>query len=576
MSTDTPINIPDNNSTGITSTINVADTKTVVDVNVKVNITHTYDGDLQLSLLAPNGATIPLSTNRGGSGDNFVDTVFDDEATVSITAGGAPFTGSFRPESPLTAAEGGSAAGAWRLKIVDNAGQDVGPLNNWTLILTYPNQQCGPHAKVLASTDVTDVCASGGAGGNGRWDAGETVSFSVTVNNDGTDPLTGVTATVTSPTPGVVISHGTQPIANLAVAASGTSGAPHVTAVLPVGLSCGSNVAFDVVITADQGQWIGSLSHPCGQVVAGNSTPINEDFAGGIPAGWTIVDGGAGGGAAATWTTANPGGRTFTVPLTTPVAIVDSDAAGQLSTQDEQMITGVLNLSTATSVTLQWDQYFRWYSLGENEIADVDVRSANTGGVWTNVASMIGASTPNPQHKNVDITALAAGAPDVQVRFHYWQAQFEWWWQVDNIRVDVTAPAGCNMVQCSAGPASAKPVPDGSFGTPMTADRGNPLATSINVTWDVATCTSSDHELLYGDLASVGSYSVAGSVCGLGISGSAAWNSVPAGNVWFVVVGTTGTGTEASWGLGTAGERGGTTASGQCGNAVRDNSGTCP
>jgi subtilisin-like proprotein convertase family protein len=576
VSTDTPINIPDNNSTGITSTINVAGTKTVMDVNVTVNITHTYVGDLRLSLLAPNGATIPLATNLGGSGDNFVDTVFDDEAATPITAGGAPFTGSFRPQSPLTAAEGGSAAGAWRLKVVDTEGQDFGPLNGWTLTLTFPNEACGPHARLSGRTDIADVCAAGGAGGNGRWDAGETVSFGLTVHNDGTDPLTGITATVTSPTPGVGISNGTQPISNLAAGASGTSGAPHVSVKLPSGIACGSNVAFDVEIVTNQGTWLDSFTHGCGQVVAGSATPINENFAGGIPAGWSIVDGGAGGGAAATWTTANPAGRNFTSPLVAPVAVVDSDFADQLSSQDEELITPVMNLSTATVVTLQYDHYFRWYNLGLNEIADVDVRSASTGGAWVNVVRQQGASSPNPQHRNVDISQQAAGASDVQVRFHYYNAQYEWWWQVDNVRVDATAPAGCNMVPCNAVPVGAKPVADGSFGAPMTADRGNALATSINVTWDVSTCSSADHEILYGNLASVASSTVTGSFCGLGVSGAATWTGVPAGNLWFVVVGADNFGTEGSWGLGTGGQRGGTAASGQCGNGVRDNTATCP
>jgi len=541
---------------------------------VKVNITHTYDGDLQLSLLAPNGATIPLSTNRGSSGDNFVDTVFDDEAATPISGGAAPFTGSFRPETPLTAAEGGNAAGAWRLKIVDNAGQDVGPLNNWSLILTYPNQACGPHAKVAGSTDVSDVCATGGAGGNGRWDAGETVSFSVSLNNDGTDPLTGITATVTSPTPGVLITNGTQPIANLAPGASGTSGAPHVTAKLPAGLACGNNVTFNVAISSAQGSWNDSFTHTCGQVLSGNSSPINETFGSGIPGTWSIVDGGTGGGLAATWTTGNPGARTFTPPLSSPVAIVDSDNAGTSATQDEQMITSVVNLSTATAVTLQFDQFFRQYTLGLAEVADVDVRSAATAGAWVNVLRQT-TSSNNPDHKSINITTQAAGAPDVQVRFHYYTGQFEWWWQVDNVKIDATAPAGCNMVQCPAAPGVAKPVADGSYGTAMKADRGAG-GTSINLTWDVTTCSSTDHEVLYGSLASVASYAVSGGYCGLGVSGSGTWTGVPAGDLWFVVVGNDGAGTEASWGTGTAGQMGGTTASGQCGNSARNNGGTCP
>src|SRR5204863_12549 len=83
---------------------------------------------------------------------------------------------------------------------------------------------------------------------------------------------------------------------------------------------------------------------------------------------------------------------------------------GTTSTQDEQMITSVLNLGTMTSVTVSFDQYFRWYSLGQNELADVDVRSAATGGAWVTVLRQQNASSNNPDHKPVAITPPAAGA----------------------------------------------------------------------------------------------------------------------------------------------------------------------
>ena len=137
-----PISIPDNNGTGATSTIAVAAADPVTDVNVTVNITHTYDMDLSLSLITPGSTTIPLSTRRGGSANNFTSTVFDDEATLAIGAGVAPFTGSFQPESPLAVADGASALGNWRFKVVDSAGQDVGTIDNWSLVLSYPDQAC--------------------------------------------------------------------------------------------------------------------------------------------------------------------------------------------------------------------------------------------------------------------------------------------------------------------------------------------------------------------------------------------------------------------------------------------------
>src|SRR6185436_16686542 len=127
--------------------------------------------------------------------------------------------------------------------------------------------------------------------------------------------------------------------------------------------------------------------------------------------------------------------RTFTPPLAAPVAIVDSDNAGPSATQNEELITPVLNLATATSVTLEFDQFFRWTFLGANEIADVDVRSSLTGNVFVNVLRQQGASSPDGQHRSLNITAQAAGAANVQVRFHYYQAGFDYWWMVDNVKV---------------------------------------------------------------------------------------------------------------------------------------------
>src|SRR5262249_31935443 len=77
-STDVPKTIPDN--TTISSTVSVVSPGTVSDVDVGLNITHTYDGDMVISLVPPVGAPIVLSNRRGGSGDNFVSTVFDDAA----------------------------------------------------------------------------------------------------------------------------------------------------------------------------------------------------------------------------------------------------------------------------------------------------------------------------------------------------------------------------------------------------------------------------------------------------------------------------------------------------------------
>ncbi|MBU1719241.1 MAG: proprotein convertase P-domain-containing protein, partial [Bacteroidetes bacterium] len=119
------------------SSIAIATAGTVSDVNVKINITHTWDGDLNIYLRHPDGTTVLLCERRGGSGDNFVNTWFDDESGTAISAGSAPFTGSYSPDNPLTAFDGKVTNGTWKLQVCDAAGADVGTLTQWELSITY-------------------------------------------------------------------------------------------------------------------------------------------------------------------------------------------------------------------------------------------------------------------------------------------------------------------------------------------------------------------------------------------------------------------------------------------------------
>ena len=109
---------------------------TIHDLNVNLSLRHTYDSDLRIRLVAPDGTTIYLSNRRGGSGDNFTNTVFDDEATRAISAGSAPFTGSFRPENPLSIYDNKNARGTWQLWIDDVAAIDSGWLDAWSLTVS--------------------------------------------------------------------------------------------------------------------------------------------------------------------------------------------------------------------------------------------------------------------------------------------------------------------------------------------------------------------------------------------------------------------------------------------------------
>ncbi|MCC7475889.1 MAG: proprotein convertase P-domain-containing protein [Pirellulales bacterium] len=105
----------------------------IVDINVTLDISHTYDGDLRVYLVSPNGTRVKLFANVGLSGDNFTGTTLDDEAVTAIGSGSYPFAGSYRPQELLSILDGEDAAGIWQLEIQDDATGDTGVLNSWSI-----------------------------------------------------------------------------------------------------------------------------------------------------------------------------------------------------------------------------------------------------------------------------------------------------------------------------------------------------------------------------------------------------------------------------------------------------------
>lgn len=104
-------------------------------ISASINITHPYDADLEVFLIAPDSTYIELTTGNGGSGNNYINTFFVDTVANFITNGNAPFFGVYRPESPISAANNGQNPNAvWQLMIHDNYPfADAGMLVNWTL-----------------------------------------------------------------------------------------------------------------------------------------------------------------------------------------------------------------------------------------------------------------------------------------------------------------------------------------------------------------------------------------------------------------------------------------------------------
>ncbi len=111
------ITIPDNDATGIRSEILVAQEGRVQKIRVNTDITHTYIGDLIVTLHTLDEKQVTLHNATGGGEDNLIM--------------------SFDPQSApeLSSIIGQSVRGTWTLKVTDTIGQDVGKLNEWGLEL---------------------------------------------------------------------------------------------------------------------------------------------------------------------------------------------------------------------------------------------------------------------------------------------------------------------------------------------------------------------------------------------------------------------------------------------------------
>ena len=112
----------------------VSDAGVIADVDIAIRMDHADMTDVDVRLQAPNGATVDLMSDLGAGTQNLgtgaactgSPTVFDDEATGSITAAIAPRSGSFRPEALLSSLDGLAAAGTWQLVLADDSSQWIG------------------------------------------------------------------------------------------------------------------------------------------------------------------------------------------------------------------------------------------------------------------------------------------------------------------------------------------------------------------------------------------------------------------------------------------------------------------
>jgi subtilisin-like proprotein convertase family protein len=290
---DISVAIPDSPAPAINIPLTVADVMSLTDVNVSFRLDHTFDGDLTIALVHPDGTVIPLVTNRGSSGVNFgtgtldcagVPTLIDDQAATAISAGSAPFAASFRPESPLSALNGKPSNGTWNLRIQDTAAQDTGTVGCVKLELNKHTVCCGALINAVPPPVITAESISPA---NNAADPEETVTVNLTLTNNGGSPTTNLVAML-QPTGGVAGPSGPQTYGVLADS-GGTATRPFTFTAQG---TCGSTLTLTLALQ-DGATNLGTVTFTMTLGALTTTTTFSENFDGvaapALPAGWVTA-----------------------------------------------------------------------------------------------------------------------------------------------------------------------------------------------------------------------------------------------------------------------------------------------
>jgi len=143
VATDVPAAINDNSTT--TSYIAINDAYCVGDIDIELDITHTFIADLEVDVTSPSGTTVRLHDRSGGSDDD-LHMYYDEQ-------------GGDMPDGPgsLSDWEGEIVTGTWRMDVTDNANVDTGSLDHWALKIASSGEECPPAAEDVETFTDADV-----------------------------------------------------------------------------------------------------------------------------------------------------------------------------------------------------------------------------------------------------------------------------------------------------------------------------------------------------------------------------------------------------------------------------------
>lgn len=150
-----PRAIPDNNVDGIDDMLIINDPRQIVDINVMLNISHTWVGDLVIELnQEQTGQSVKLLNRPGragsglGCGDDNIRSILDDEisspAEDKCASSPAAISGIYIPNQPLSWFDGSAMSGNWRLNVSDRSPAGTGTLNHWCIMASLSENPVPP------------------------------------------------------------------------------------------------------------------------------------------------------------------------------------------------------------------------------------------------------------------------------------------------------------------------------------------------------------------------------------------------------------------------------------------------
>ncbi len=127
-----PITIITEEPSIISSTITFVEELLVADINVNLEVSHTYLEDLIITLTSPSGTEVVLTSKSCRSLNN-INVVFDDDGLPINCSGNPALQGVVQPLGSLSSFNGESILGDWVLTIEDTAASDGGSLDAFSL-----------------------------------------------------------------------------------------------------------------------------------------------------------------------------------------------------------------------------------------------------------------------------------------------------------------------------------------------------------------------------------------------------------------------------------------------------------